>query len=255
MTSDAVWRARLYDRVHTGTEGDVSFYRRVCQGARHVLELGCGAGRVLLPIAGTGADTTGLDLDSAKLALLRERAGADGGGEVRLVTADMRNFDLSVRFDRVIIPYNGLYTLPSDAAMVSCLQRTRAHATSDARLYLDVYAVDPLMAERPRVAGPAFSHLVTVEGNGWVAHVHHRQEEMDVARSFRVRYRHEVHLDGGGEPRVLQDEIVHHYLREDDLRSVVEASGWRLDALWGDFQRSPFDAAESAHMVLRAIRD
>ncbi|MYE32588.1 MAG: class I SAM-dependent methyltransferase, partial [Chloroflexi bacterium] len=41
---------------------------------RDVLELGCGTGRVAVPLAASGVRVTGVDLSPAMLALARDRA-------------------------------------------------------------------------------------------------------------------------------------------------------------------------------------
>ena len=55
--------ARLYDRLFPEGEQAVHFYRAEAdrQGGS-VLELGCGTGQKLIPIAGDGHPCTGLDL-------------------------------------------------------------------------------------------------------------------------------------------------------------------------------------------------
>jgi SAM-dependent methyltransferase len=52
---------------------------------RRVLELGCGAGRVLVPLAEAGHELTGIDRDAAALAACRDRLG---GRPARLVMGD-----------------------------------------------------------------------------------------------------------------------------------------------------------------------
>jgi SAM-dependent methyltransferase len=52
---------------------------------RRVLELGCGAGRVLVPLAEAGHDVTGIDRDGAQLTVCRRRLG---GRQARLVAGD-----------------------------------------------------------------------------------------------------------------------------------------------------------------------
>ena len=48
-------RALFYDHVATGVEGDTAFYvaEAIASGAS-VLELGCGTGRILIPVAAAG---------------------------------------------------------------------------------------------------------------------------------------------------------------------------------------------------------
>ena len=68
--------ARLYDRLFPGGEPAVEFYRGEAdrQGGR-VLELGCGTGHKLIPIASDGHPCTGLELSSGHA----HRSSAQGG--------------------------------------------------------------------------------------------------------------------------------------------------------------------------------
>src|SRR5215510_12625000 len=90
--------ARLYDRLFTSGEQAVGFYRAAAarQGGT-VLELGCGTGHKLIPIAADGRPCTGLELSASMLAEAR-RKGAERGLEVEWVQGDMREFDLQRRF-------------------------------------------------------------------------------------------------------------------------------------------------------------
>src|SRR4051794_39403052 len=67
--------ARLYDRVFPGGEPAVDFYRSEAdrQGGC-VLELGCGTGHKLIPIAADGHPCTGLELSSDMLTEAQRKA-------------------------------------------------------------------------------------------------------------------------------------------------------------------------------------
>src|SRR3954449_5255452 len=67
--------ARLYDRLFPGGEPAVDFYRAKAdrQGGR-VLELGCGTGHKLIPIASDGHPCTGLELSSDMLTEAQRKA-------------------------------------------------------------------------------------------------------------------------------------------------------------------------------------
>src|SRR5437763_15825232 len=69
--------APFYDWENARTLGrrDVPFWTRVARQARgRVLELGCGTGRVSLPLARAGVDLVGIDRSAPMLARMRRAA-------------------------------------------------------------------------------------------------------------------------------------------------------------------------------------
>ena len=105
--------ARHYDDAYAtlrGGSGDAAFYlalARECGGP--VLELGCGTGRVLLPIARAGILCTGLDRSEAMLDALRAKAPP---ANLNLVRGRMQDFDLGdARFALVTAPFRAFQHL------------------------------------------------------------------------------------------------------------------------------------------------
>src|SRR5918912_795093 len=99
------WLAELYDAFPFSD--DLPFYRRLAreQGAR-VLELCCGTGRLLVPLAEPGREIVGLDASEAMLRIAQrklEQAGPSAAGRARLVRGDVRDFDLGEPFDLAIV--------------------------------------------------------------------------------------------------------------------------------------------------------
>src|ERR1700690_1308585 len=113
MTSGRL-QAELYALTHCGTPGDTAFYARLCEGARRVLELGSGYGRLLSVLARPRRLVVGLELDPELLAAAKRRVRTLPPGKrrsVQLVRGDMRRFELGPGFDCAILPYNALYCL------------------------------------------------------------------------------------------------------------------------------------------------
>ncbi len=131
--------ARLYDRLFPGGRPAVDLYRAeaVRQGGS-VLELACGTGRKLLPIASDGYPCTGLELSPAMLTEARRKAG-ELALDVDWVQGDMREFDLGRRFDLVFVAANSLLHLHEAADLVSCFRSVRAHLAPGARFVFDVF--------------------------------------------------------------------------------------------------------------------
>ncbi len=66
-----------------------------------VLDLGCGQGRMSVPLARRGVRVTGYDGSQSLLEAARQRA-AEQGAEIEFVLGDMRELEFTARFDAVI---------------------------------------------------------------------------------------------------------------------------------------------------------
>src|SRR5688500_1012790 len=86
----------IYDFENRAFEPDGPFYLELAQRmGGSTLELGCGAGRVAVPLARHGVDLTGIDVSAAMLSLARRKAG---DVVIRWTQADVRDFHLPTQF-------------------------------------------------------------------------------------------------------------------------------------------------------------
>src|SRR4051812_33338780 len=117
--------ARLYDLMYpqpSGVSTKAAFYLNLAAAVRPpVLELACGTGSILLPIAARGIACEGLDLSSAMLAEARAKFAAEGLS-APFHLGDMASFDLGRRFGLIFIASNSLLHLHSADAIVRCFQ-------------------------------------------------------------------------------------------------------------------------------------
>ena len=131
--------ARLYDLMFPGGGVSVDFYRaRAARQGGRVLELGCGTGHKLIPIASDGHPCVGLDSSSEMLAEAQRKATLRGVA-VEWMQGDMRAFDLGGTFDFVFITANSLLHLHEAEDLVSCFRSVRQHLAPGARFVFDVF--------------------------------------------------------------------------------------------------------------------
>ena len=256
-TDPGLRRAALYSLLHRGNDGDIRFYVDACHGARSVLELGCGSGRVLGPLIATQIPRlVGVDTDPDMLALARLELELEDLGPARLVRADMRAFDLGERFDRIVIPFNGLYALATDEDFIACLRCAARHLEPGGRILLDCYPDSP-DADPDEADGPLEpEHVVTILVGGARIEVFERELPLPLPQSFAMEYRYDIfYAPGagqGGEPsETTRQTIRHHYLEPAQVPRLLERAGLELEALWGDFDRGPF-TEESTVMAVSA---
>src|SRR5438105_2408836 len=143
----------LYDAVPAyAARRDVPFYlaeAAIAGRGAAVLELGCGTGRVLLPLARAGLSVTGVDASSAMLERCREKLAREPvpvRERVSLHEADVRQFQVrdsgtagASGFPLAIAPFRVFQHLVSVADQVRCLETVRAHLAPGGRLVFDVF--------------------------------------------------------------------------------------------------------------------
>ena len=133
--------AKFYDLSPIRPD-DVPFYlERLPSAQARVLELGCGTGRVSVPLAKSSGFLFGLDLSEAMLRICRTKLKEAGLGEDRakLACEDISDFHLDSRFDFVIAPFRVIQNLETDAQLTGMFDGIRQHLAPDGRCVLNVF--------------------------------------------------------------------------------------------------------------------
>ena len=107
----AQWNADMYELNETDTE-DVDFALTLMgTSPKKVLEIACGSGRFLVPMAKAGHDVTGLDFDEYMLEKIADKVTNE---KIIWNKADVICDDWGTDFDIVILGANFLYNITSD---------------------------------------------------------------------------------------------------------------------------------------------
>lgn len=245
--------AQLYVSVHDGVPGDVSYYRRHCEGLR-VLELGSGTGRVAIELGQVAREVVGLELEAGMVEEARGRlaaAPADVRERVRFAQGDMSDFDLGARFDRVVIPFSGLYCVLDPEALERCMACIHRHLEPDGRLLFDAYAADRFHAEASPDdhAEDDLDHVADIEHEGEELTVLEQSSWEPEAQRLDAIYVYERD-DGSVRRRIV---VGHRYLLSDQIEPLLERAGLRLERLEGGFDGEALDG-EGSLVVEASVR-
>jgi SAM-dependent methyltransferase len=137
--------AKYYDGAYAAKQDlvDLPFYIELAKkSGGPVLEVACGTGRILLPIAREGIEIHGIDNSGAMLGfleqhLLRQPQGVRG--RVTLHRGDMRSFKLGHTFPLVTIPFRPMQHMHTVEDQLSALTSAAAHLDSNGILAFDVF--------------------------------------------------------------------------------------------------------------------
>ncbi|MFC1587835.1 class I SAM-dependent methyltransferase [Planctomycetota bacterium] len=137
--------AKYYDEGYASREDvkDLPFYRELAkrQGAP-VLEIACGTGRILLPIARAGIEIRGVDNSGPMLHTLKKKLKKESQQVQNLVSVhpgDMRSFDLGRKYELVTIPFRSIQHMYSTADQIAVLCTAKKHLAPQGRLVFDVF--------------------------------------------------------------------------------------------------------------------
>jgi SAM-dependent methyltransferase len=239
--------AALYDLRATGLEGDVPFYVEEAQKAgAPVLELGCGTGRVLIPVAQAGVNIVGLDLSAPMLDIAHRKVAALDAttqSRIQLLEGDMRRFSLGQRFRLAMIPFRAFLHLLTPEDERQALECIREHLTDDGLLIFNIF--DPRLDTIAAHSGPfgtalkKVSEFIHPETGRRFAVWDTRQ--YDAERQVISQYFIYEELDDEG--RVVSKTyapLTLRYIFRYEMQHLLELCGYKVEALYGDFRRGPF---------------
>ena len=251
--------ADLYDFVVPyRNRQDVSFFVEAGKEAGgQVLELGCGTGRVAVPMARAGVDVVGLDRSPRMLAICRERLAEESAAvrsRVRLVEGDMRAFDLNETFRLITAPFRPFQHLLTVGEQCACLECVRRHLARNGRFILDLFnpSLDDLVG---RKQGEEFGEeppFSTPDGRRVV-----RRHRTVVHDRFGQVSRHELiyyvtHPDG------REERLVHsfpmRYLFRFEAEHLLVRCGFAIEQLYAGYDKSPYGSQYPGELIFVARR-
>lgn len=131
--------AQGYDHYLSGVDfGDLDFYQELIhKDGRPALELACGTGRLLLPLAEAGLTVHGLDSSDEMLAICR-RKGEERGLSLTLHHQAMQHLGLAQRYGVVFCSVGSFSLLIDDADVSRTLIACREHFLPSGQLVLAI---------------------------------------------------------------------------------------------------------------------
>ncbi|MFQ5613501.1 MAG: class I SAM-dependent methyltransferase [Anaerolineae bacterium] len=246
--------ARYYDLIYAGQVDDLPLWLHLAGAVEgSLLEIGCGTGRVLLPLADAGHSITGLDLAETALAAARAKIEAAGlAGRASVVKADMRQFNLPRQdFALALLPTNTFMHCLATAEQLACLRAIRSHLRPGGQVAIDLFHPHP-------------AHLLEADGR-----LHFEGDLVDEAagrraqwftsqRAFIDRQVQEVTflLDEVDQAGLVRRTALHfplRYVHRYEMEHLLDRSGFAVEQIYGDYDRSPF-AADSPRMIVLASK-
>lgn len=249
--------AAFYDDDYRDYDADLSAIleiaeeqARVAGGA--VVELGCGTGRVLLPLAQSNHRVTGVDVSPALLAVARRKVEAAGVERfVALVERDMRDTGLpGASFAFAVCTSNTLMHFSTPEEQAAVLAEAYRLLAPEGIFLIDLF--NPDLQRLFEVAGVMeyADRWSTPEGGEVIKwSVRHVDPAAQVQETLFIY--EEIAPDGS--TRKTHCPFTLRYLWRNEAELMLRAAGFHVEEVWGDFDASEYESG-SEHLILLARR-
>ena len=246
-----------YDLFFTGLKGDVAFYVEEARKAGSpVLELGCGTGRLLIPIAESGVEIVGLDASKDMLSVIRREISAldeQVQSQIEIVEGDMTGFSLGRQFSLIMIPCRAFLHLLTPEEQRAALLCIREHLADDGKLIMNVF--DPrldVLLDDPNAPGRTEEMIDPKSGNRVTMRcsaVHDLQRQV-----LEADFAFEEFDSEGKRISRVHAPLTLRWIYRWEMQYLLELCGFTVEALHGDFERGPFRYGEEQIWVASRCR-
>lgn len=238
--------ARCYALEYAAWTSDVDFFlRRLPPGTGPVLELGCGSGRVSLPIARNGHRVVGLDLSTEMLSLARAQATREGV-PAHFEEADIATFSLGERFRAILMPFSIFSFLPSASARASCLEACARHLAPGGVVLVDHFVPDLATLARGETPPTYRKTFRDPEGPAIINKFEASRYEPSTGRLL-CEERYEVY-PFYGPAQIVSGVLSLAVLFPEEMTLLFERHGLVSTARYGGYHEEPFLPTSARHL-------
>jgi ubiquinone/menaquinone biosynthesis C-methylase UbiE len=243
--------APFYDWENARTLGrrDVPFWQRIAGGVRgRVLELGCGTGRISIPLAMSGVSLVGIDRSEAMLAraarrVERRRVLPRRASRPVFVRGDIRALPFpDERFALVVAAYGILQSLVRPRDLTATLAAVARVLEPGGLFGIDLVPDVPNWREyrnRVQMRGKIRGRRITL-----IESV--RQDRRRRLTVFEQRYVERIH----GRSVEHRFDLTFRTLPMPLMKRQLERAGFTVEAVLGDYRGRPWHEESDAWLIL-----
>ncbi|MFB3786079.1 MAG: class I SAM-dependent methyltransferase [bacterium] len=249
--------AQTYDSVVPyRNRQDVGFFVETAQTAGSpVLELACGTGRVLLPIARAGVQITGLDLSPSMLAVCRGRLALEPPeiqANIQLAEGDMRSFDFPRRFRMILIPFRSFQHLLTVEDQLACLRCCHRHLEEGGRLTLDLFnPCLPYLYDKRFLSVRESEPEFTLDDGTRIVRESRLLGRDLYNQVIDMEFLYHVHYPDGREES-KSHRFSMRYLFRYEVEHLLERAGFQVEAVYADYKKASYGSQYPGELIVMA---
>lgn len=242
--------APFYDIEHAHFDEDMSLYLNFAElSGGPLLELACGSGRLLVPLAREGYELTGLDSSRSMLEMAQhalEKAGV--AEQCSLVQENMSTMRLGQKFRMAFIALGSFGHVYTRQEQRQALAVIHDHLTVGGRFILDISNADVRYMEQ--LSGQVLHQGTWKRADDNILSHFVSPASSPTKHLLELTHFYEEYQQGEAVQRTVI--TTHLYLFEkNEVELLLEEAGFEITDVFGDYEFSPFEH-ESPRMIFVA---
>lgn len=244
--------AEFYDILQGPADEVPAYINFIKKYKEPILEIGCGTGRLLVPLVQEGYQITGIDLSEDMLAICREKLEERELEEkANLVQADMRHFQLNSKFNIIFTACNTIFHLETADDLEKFFKRVKDHLTEEGIFIIDISA-------------PDIRSMLDSNGEEFVSEYKHPTRDTKIVNHFSPTYdilnqreRDKIILkefDGKELIREAKTEVTLTFFWPRELRIMLEKCGFEILEEYGSLQGDPLISGSKEIIFLAGLK-
>jgi ubiquinone/menaquinone biosynthesis C-methylase UbiE len=239
--------APFYDIEHDRFSEDLDMYSNYAElSGGKILELACGSGRVLLPLAQEGYELTGVDSSEKMLEIAQQRLQAEKlADHCQLVNQDIRTLQLGQKYRLAIIALGSFGHITTRQDQRSTLAAVRAHLSLGATLIIDISNGDARYMED--LSGHVLHQGTWATQDGYYYTHFVSPASSSEKHLLELTHFYERHQQGEPIERTIITTLLYLFERS-ELELLLEQAGFVVKDVYGDYDLGLFDL-DSPRMI------
>jgi len=234
-----------WENAQTVARRDVPFWQRLAiVHEEPVLELGCGTGRIAVPVAKAGARVVGVDRSAPMLARAQRRLKrARIADRAMLVRGDIRTLPFRCRFPLVMAPYGILQSLTRERDLADTLASVARTLERGGLFCMDLVPDLPRWSE--------YRRRVSLRGKTGT------NTRLTLIESVRQDHRRKLtifdqeYVERRGRRRTSHRFVLtFRTLSVPQMTRRLEHAGFAIQAILGDYQGGPWDERADVWVIV-----
>jgi len=200
------------------------------------LEFAIGTGRVAIPLLQRGIPVAGIELAPPMVDELRTKVDA---ATLPVVIGDMTSATVEGQFSLVLLVFNGISNVQTQAEQVACFRNAARHLAPGGRFVIELWVPDL------RRLPPGSKATVFTSEPGYIG-----LDTVDILNQIVVS--HHFRFGAGNEAALFRSP--HRYVWPAELDLMAEIAGFQLESRHADWVGSPFTAESRSHISVYRLR-